>query len=98
MLCTGERATVATPGYEKMEYVVYKKNELNVTMADRVYMAGRLRHLAQPDIYHLQNSDNFAAGRQLLDRWHYSHASFLGHPPGIHPASIRFSDHYSIMS
>ena len=54
---------VATPGYEKMEYVVYKKNELNFTIADRVYMAGRLRHLAQPDIYHLQNSDNLAEGR-----------------------------------
>ena len=58
---------------------------IEVTMADRACMAGRLQHLAQPDIQYLRKSGSFVAGRQLLDYWHYSHVSFLGHPSGIHP-------------
>ena len=54
-------------------------------MADRVYMAGRLQHYAEPDIYHLQNSDNLLR----TDSCSTIGTIYTYHSLGIHQASIR---------
>ena len=42
----------ATPGNGKTKKRDVQEERIKVAIADRVYMAGRFQHLAQPDIHH----------------------------------------------